>query len=123
MYITSKMKYIFDLGTAIALLIFITIRVFSNEDPWMVVIQYIGLGIAYADLSMNFLLTGKNTKGFKKILIAVILGMIIYIIIAILGSLSIIEPLADQRAMDIITLSTLFFSLPQKLYLKLLEER
>lgn len=123
MYITSKMKYIFDLGTATALLIFITIRVFSNEDPWMVVIQYIGLGIAYADLSMNFLLTGKNTKGFKKILIAVILGMIIYIIIAILGSLSIIEPLADQRAMDIITLSTLFFSLPQKLYLKLLEER
>lgn len=123
MYIINEMKYIFDLGTAIALIILIAIRFFSDEGSWMVVIQYIGLGIAYADLSVSSLLVTVKTKKLKKILITVIVGMIIFIIAAILGSLGIVEGLADQRAMDIITLGTLLISLPQKLYLKLLEER
>lgn len=117
------MKYLFDLGTVIALSVLIGIRLFSDEGSWMVVIQYIGLGIAYADLSVNSLLMTTKNRKFKKTLITVIIGMIIFIIVAILGSLGKVGWLFDQKAMDVITLGTLLISLPQKLYLKLLEER
>ena len=119
-YIISKMKYILDIGICIALIIFIIVRLVVNESSWMVGIQYISLGIAYIDLSMEFLLVTKKTKKFKKVLLVVIIGMTIYILIAILGSLQIF--LTTPKAMDVITLSTLLLSLPQKLYLSGVEE-
>lgn len=121
-YIISKMKYILDIGICIALIIFIIVRLVVNESSWMVGIQYISLGIAYIDLSMEFLLVTKKTKKFKKVLLVVIIGMTIYILIAILGSLQIVEFLTTPKAMDVITLSTLLLSLPQKLYLSGVEE-
>lgn len=121
-YIISKMKYILDIGICIALIIFIIVRLVVNESSWMVGIQYISLGIAYIDLSMEFLLVTKKTKKFKKVLLVVIIGMTIYILIAILGSLQIVEFLTIPKAMDVITLSTLLLSLPQKLYLSGVEE-
>ena len=111
-YIISKMKYILDIGICIALIIFIIVRLVVNESSWMV-------GI---DLSMEFLLVTKKTKKFKKVLLVVIIGMTIYILIAILGSLQIVEFLTTPKAMDVITLSTLLLSLPQKLYLSGVEE-
>lgn len=121
-YIISKMKYILDIGICIALIIFIIVSLVVNESSWMVGIQYISLGIAYIDLSMEFLLVTKKTKKFKKVLLVVIIGMTIYILIAILGSLQIVEFLTTPKAMDVITLSTLLLSLPQKLYLSGVEE-
>lgn len=117
------MRYILNLGTIFALILLILIRIFSNEGGWMVGIQYIGLGIAYLDLFSNILGTTKKIKIFKKVLGIMILFMLICIIIAILGSLQIVGILAEQKAMDIVTLITLLLSLPQKLYLRLLEER
>lgn len=117
------MKYIFDLCIFIALVILIGIRFWSDAGSWMVVIQYIGFGIAYADMFVNILLVTKETKNFKKVLIILLAGMLTVVAVALLGCLRIVEFLATQKAMDIITLGTLLISLPEKLYLELLKER
>lgn len=120
-YIIDRMKYIFDFGIVVALVLCIAIRFFVNESSWMVIIQYIGVGIAYSDLLMNSLKTvNQDAKKFKKILRLGCIGFAVYIFLAIFGAFGIIKCLAGSKAMDIITLLTLLFSLPQKLYLKLL---
>ncbi|MCM1234237.1 MAG: hypothetical protein NC489_29385 [Ruminococcus flavefaciens] len=119
----ENMKYIFDLCIFIALVILMGIRFWKDSGSWMVVIQYIGFGIAYADMFVNVLLVKKESKNFKKVLMILLAGMLIVVAVALLGCLRIVGFLATQKAMDIITLGTLLISLPEKLYLELLKER
>lgn len=117
------MKYIIDMVIVITLIILIGVRLIVNEGPWMVGIQYIGLMIAIIDLTFNVLSVMKQSRFFKNILFTMILIMIFSIIISILGSLGLVEIFADTKAMDLVSLITLMISLPQNLYLKLLEEK
>ena len=117
------MEYILDLGKVFTLIILIGLRLILKDGSWMVAIQYVGLGVAYADLVQGILTVTLKTKIFKKVLAMIILGMLIYIVVALLGSFRIVESLTSSKTLDVVTLGTLLISLPQKLYLNLLKER
>lgn len=117
------MKILFDIGVSFGLLLLIIFRLINPDNTdHMIIIQYIGLGIALFDLISKSLRSIKHQsfKKFKAALAVSIILILTYVFIAILGCLKIIVCLSTPVAMDIITLLTLWLSIPQDLYIFLL---
>lgn len=116
------MRTLLRIGTFFGLSILIVVRILVPNNSFMVSIQYLGLGIALLDLAVNILYSVRENKSFGKILVITLILMVVYILIAIVGCLHLVEMLSESKAMDVITLLTLLASLPQDLYIMLLTE-
>lgn len=111
------MKYIMKLVILFALIVLIGLRIFLDNSNAIVFIQYAGLGIAIFDFFGKLL---RINRSWVVILVATIVALLL-MLVAILGIAEIIPWLYDTKALDVITLLTLAISLPDELYLKLLE--
>lgn len=110
------MKKEINLFVCFALLVLIVIRIFYQNSDWIAGIQYLGLLLADFSLFNSAILITKAKKCFEVVTTFFLIGTGILVVLSLLAFTVKPKFLINPTALDIITLVTLFISLPGELY-------
>lgn len=112
------MKKTFDLVIAYGLLILLAIRCCSNNAEWIVIIQYLGMMIAYADFFVETHKALSERSKYKYIYLLLLVIALIMVTISLIAITVRVDCMVGSKALDLVTIMTLFFSLPKQLFIK-----
>lgn len=116
------MKKTFDFVIAFGLLILLGIRFCSNEAEWIAIIQYLGMMIAYADFFVEINQELSERSKYKYIYLVLLVIALIMVIISLIAITVRVDCMVGPKALDLVTIMTLFFSLPKRLFVEWLSE-
>lgn len=116
------MKRTLNFLILVALGILLLIRIFCDKTEWIVEIQYIGMAISYIDLFVDIVKKLHGRFQYNYVYLGFLVGAIIMIVIMLLAITVRVDCLVDSRALDIVTILTLVFSLPKELIIDFFEK-
>lgn len=116
------MKRTFDFVIAFGLLILLIIRCCSDKTEWIAIIQYLGMMIAYADFFVEINKALSERSQYKYIYLVLLVMALVMVTISLIAITMRVDCMVGPKALDLVTIITLFFSLPKKLFVEWLSE-